>query len=670
MANLNSMPMLKNQKGFSMHDLSHYFGFKCSTGHIVPLETDILNPNERIRLKADMFVRLNPLVTPAMIDIDCDIHYFFVPLTMLDINFGRKWSQTREIFTSMIPQSYSSESNRNLFRISLGTSIIQYRRSINNFNESATFSSSNQLECAGSRIFRLFDYFGLNPYASLRGSIHNFFDTELDKVVSPIDDKGNSVESVSNYINTFDPYLFYYQLQAYNAIWQYWYRLEDRDQFNNTFFNFDRFLSSNSSLYVSTSLFAGESAQNARMVEFFGMKYAPVRKDYFTSSFRAPVINGLNFLQGNSNDLYTAIERGAGSFSQYLNANSSADILAIDGLGNQLSEGGSLSTVEGFGEDGHVFNTQTLRIMQAKEKYMNILGRLPRKNYDNLVYALFGERVPHDVKHELSHLGHDHFTIGIGQVTSTAATADAPLGELAGQGIGSSYNNGKSSNRGVKFTAPVHGVIMAVCSFVPRRMYLGGLLRHNYITSFADFYNPVYDNLGNQPIYGFELYLTGDGSQDSDLVYSPTGIAGWQFRYEQFKRRFDRVNRAFIYGTERSWFNTTLLTPLNYPSDSDIAEMDNEFGQRSLFTTRNDFFYCRPDSLNSVMAVQYSVNWIEEWLTTERRQEAGANLNQDDLENWYLTPQLIYARDPFICLAHIDYTKFSKMSDYGLVRFD
>lgn len=659
MATLNQMPALNSQKGFSMHDLSHYFGFKCSTGHIVPLECDILNPNERVRLKADMYVRMQPLVTPAMVDIDVDIHYFFVPMQMLDINFGRKWSQTKELFTSMVSNSAQSEINKNLFRFSVSDTFVNYRRStIYNSDALKNYTSSNSLECAGSRIFRLLDYFGLNPYVSLKGSARTF-DTDADDNVTAIDDYGSEFTSKNDYGNTFDPYLFVYQILAYNAIWEYWYRLEDRDTFDNSLFNLDKLNSANSMNWQVKNLFGGDSQQYGKQIDMFGIKYCPQRKDYFTSSFRAPVINGLNFLQGNTDALFNMLPN-INNNSQYLSNNSSYFVESVGHWDGLINNGAPTDIISDTVSSN--FSTQQLRLMQAKEKYMNILGRLPRKNYDNLVYALFGENVPHDIKHELSHLGHDHFTINIGQVMSTASTEGAPLGELAGTGVGS------SKSRGVKFTAPVHGVIMALASISPRRMYLGGFLRHNFITSLNDFYNPVYDNLGMQPIFGFEInsdYKAGAAEVAS--IYD--SIIGWQFRYEQFKRRYDRVNRAFGFGNEKAWFNTSDLLRFNGYEDlvDDDSNIDN--GLQPLLTVSNDFFYTRPDSLNNVMLVQYSTDWIEQWLTAERRQSI-PNLKQSELENWYLNPALIYSRDPFICLSHIDYTKFSKMSDYGLVRFD
>lgn len=655
MANLNQMPALNSQKGFSMHDLSHYFGFKCSTGHIVPLECDILNPNERVRLKADMYVRMQPLVTPAMVDIDVDIHYFFVPLQMLDINFGRKWSQTKELFTSMVNNNAQSEINKNLFRFSVSDSFVNYRRAtIYNSDALKNYTSSNSLECAGSRIFRLLDYFGLNPYVSLKGSARTF-DTDADDNVNAITDDGTVYTTKNDYGNAFDPYLFVYQILAYNAVWEYWYRLEDRDTFDNSLFNLDKLNSANSMNWQVKNLFGGDSQQYGKQIDLFGIKYCPQRKDYFTSSFRAPVINGLNFLQGNTDTLFGMLNT----------SNQNEQSLVFDPLSNVVSSSGDREII--YGSPTGVssvdnLSLQNLRLMQAKEKYMNILGRLPRKNYDNLVYALFGENVPHDIKHELSHLGHDHFTINIGQVMSTASTEGAPLGELAGTGVGS------SKSRGVKFTAPVHGVIMALASISPRRMYLGGFLRHNFITNLNDFYNPVYDNLGMQPIFGFEINSDYKGGTPTpDNIYN--SIIGWQFRYEQFKRRYDRVNRAFGFGNEKAWFNTSDLLRFNgYDMlSTDDSNIDN--GLQPLLTVSNDFFYTRPDALNNIMLVQYSTDWVEQWLTTERRQSI-PNLMQDDLENWYLNPALIYSRDPFICLSHIDYTKFSKMSDYGLVRFD
>lgn len=652
-ANLNSVPALNNQTGFRLHDLSHYFGFKCSTGHIVDLEHDILNPGERIRLKADMFIRMQPLVTPAMVDIDVDIHYFFVPMTMLDGAFGRNWSKTREIYSTAFSSNIALN-RTDLLNTQIPTGIGLFRDKITDV-ESLGLSSSNNQECLGSRVFRQFDYMGFNPFNAFVGTF------ELEPTPpgpNPIvDDEGTTLYSYTDYADSFNPYFWPYPFLAYNAIWQYWYRLEDRDQFTNRFFNIDHYYQSGSSRQVPMpNLFGSMDAA----VEAMAIKYAPRKKDYFTSVFRAPVISNLNFLNtaltSNENEQYL-LDRDSYSYS-YQDTFGQNNGFTLDPIASVGSEKESAE---------YSLSTQQLRIMQAKEKYLNILGRLPRKNYDNLAYALFGEKVPHDVKHELSHLGHDSFSINIGQVTSLADTGaqdGAPLGELAGTG------RGVSRSHGIKFTAPVHGVVMALMSIVPRFMYFGGILRHNMVASMSDLFNPVYDNLGMQPVYGYEIGQVGVSHEwhvNNPNYDKPNSIVGWQFRYEQFKRRPDRVNMAFTFGTERSWFNT--IPPLylfgSNAANTPVDEVDSM--QTTYVTPYNQFFYCSPTALNEIMGIQYQPDWVENWLHATDYENGK---RQSDYENWLVNPELIYARDPFICLAHIDYKKFSKMSSYGLVQFD
>ena len=107
-----------------------------------------------------------------------------------------------------------------------------------------------------------------------------------------------------------------------------------------------------------------------------------------------------------------------------------------------------------------IFQSAAIRQMFANEKLAMITGRA-RKNYDSQILAHYGIKVPHDVKHELSLIGQDSYSLRIGEVTSLASTDDAPLGELAGKGWASSRENGNQP-RQHKFTAPVHGVVMTI----------------------------------------------------------------------------------------------------------------------------------------------------------------------------------------------------------------
>lgn len=638
-------PMLQDNGGFSMHDLSHYFGFKCSVGHAVPVYADILNPNERVKLKVNSFVRMQPLLTPAFLDLECDIDYFFVPLEMLYMPFGRNFSRTREFFSSFMSLDNMNTVQTVLPKFSgffAGLGAADDLLSFVSFDGDAQSSMVSPgrilstygrpvFEAVGNRVIRLFDYLGYDLPASFMSNVE-----QTDLGISDFNDQefqGSSFRPNVEVVNGvpkahYSVYRtnFPWKLLAYNAIWENWYRLDDFIQYNNQFFNVDRAAGSPGSWSA-----VGFNSQGLRSAaaHFLGIKYVPKHMDYFTSSVNNPVLQNLNIVGSNLPENAQWLTYSGSQYATDFDTYQSVDPLS--------SDVGSMSLGYSSGQiSGSLVSMARLRLVKAQEKMLQIYGRLPKKNYDNFVYALFGSKVPHDIKHELSHLGSDHFKINIGQISNLALSEDAPLGEFAGQGAGS------SKSRGVKFTAPVHGIIMAIQSIKPRYMYVGGFLRENFISSVDDFYLPPYDNLGRQPVFGFERAIYDNPTQ--------TSIIGWQFRWQHNKSRVDRVTRAFQYGVDRSWFLVN-------------DDEQNVQTSSSLVTTFDvGYRYVDPCALNDIMAVQYNPYFQFEYPKSGETWETKVN--------YFHNPQLLYYSDPFIVVDKIDSTKFSKMSVYSLQTID
>ena len=672
MANNNVLglqPMRKDESGFTRHDLSHFFGYKCSTGHIVPIVSDILNPNERIKLKVNTFIRMQPLVTPAMQQLDVYIDYFFVPMPMILMDFERQFSQTKEIFTSFIqPSGNIAQRKFPLFNGMLANTFPFERFNAQNPNKfTLQYSEDVQsqwdtnydndlydcFESVGSRMIRLFDYLGLSfpaHFGNAASDLGTFYNNGSSSYVAD-DGTAMTAAQVGNKIaaDMFSSYhkSFPWKLLAYNAIFQNWFRIDNRQAFDSGLFNLDKHLTTAS--YYSTGFYANvlqNETDDASKGRFALIQYCPKHLDYFTESSPTPVITTLNqfdvlpknlqFLTNNSQSVFS--DYGGDAFTGF------DEPYFADSTGSVAVNRGSSASYPvdmDTEETSDIFipglSLARLRLVKAQEKMLQIYGRLPKKNYDTLVYALFGRQVPHDVKHELSHLGKEHFQINISQISAMAGSADQPLGELAGQG------SGVSKSKGIKFTAPCHGIVMAVQYVKPNYMYYDGFMRHNNITSYDDLFLPPYDNLGRQPVYSWEL-------NDSAMH---TGIA-WQYRWQEMKSQYNRVSRAFKYGTERSWFVVQ--------DSSEIIE--NTPGSYKLC---NQFFYVSPLSLNDIMVQQYVPWFMSEALTASKQADGETWADQ---ENWFINPSLVFARDPMICISRIDYSKFSKMSRYSLQTID
>lgn len=129
---------------------------------------------------------------------------------------------------------------------------------------------------------------------------------------------------------------------------------------------------------------------------------------------------------------------------------------------------------------------------------------LAGKRYQNLLQAHFGVFTPDATLQRPELLGQSRTTVGMRQVLQTSATEDGstPLGNTAAFSLTNVANEWICNKA---FTEP--GFIMVLCAVRPVHSYSQGISPllsklHRY-----DHYYPVFDHLGNQPVY--KKYLFG-----------------------------------------------------------------------------------------------------------------------------------------------------------------
>lgn len=81
MSVFNSVNALR--PGRSVHDLSYSKLFTCDMGQLIPVMCDEVVPGDHITLDAEAVVRLQPQVAPILHEVNCYIHYFFIPYRIL-----------------------------------------------------------------------------------------------------------------------------------------------------------------------------------------------------------------------------------------------------------------------------------------------------------------------------------------------------------------------------------------------------------------------------------------------------------------------------------------------------------------------------------------------------------------------------------------------------------
>ena len=586
MAKSDSRFEYKANLGRTDFDLSQRLGLTAAPGMLLPIWFDFASPGDSYYMQHDLpLLRSSVLAQPSMVDVKVHYETFFVPMQMIYEPFENTMfslANQRSNFYDVLSGVFKNNSFPLFDYNDFVTQVINVSNPTNDYHTDA---------------FRLADLMGLNPV--------NF--TGANAL--------NQVQYVPNF--------FPWQLLAYHTIFQYYYRLDDKSQFENSYCNWDSYYSTSSAVKMPR--------------DFMSIHKRAWDFDYFTSMYRSPIVSDSN-LQNVMKGAYfselvpTAFTLGMDQNNGGTNINS--DKVAFT---NNVSANFNSYNVQAS------HSTAALRQMFANEKLAMITGRT-KKNYDSQVLAHYGINVPHDVKHDITMIHHDTYELNVQEVTSLASTPASggnpatPLGDLAGK----SYASGNGAE--FKFTAPCHGVMMTIFSVEPKKRYFGSMFdKSNAITSAFDFPTPEFDRLGNQPMFRYE-----SGSNSVNTLFNTTDIIGWKERYYSFKRKYDKATYAFGYENSLSDANNYAPYMLTFAPFAVNGSGPTTVDERPDLEGR---FYIERNALDNLCIVSFAYGW--------------KTSNNPDAENWDKTPWLVYARDPFIVNSFIKAKKVSWMSKDG-----
>ena len=149
-------PSYKSNIGYNGLDLSNVLGFSSSVAHILPVEWDFLQPDDKVRVSCKMKTRTMPLISAAMATIEENVRWFFVPMSQIFKPFEQTYNGIQDYgsdyYASML---HSNRISDILPEVPL-TSLINFLEdAVSDNNPKLFFETSRLLECLGLPIQRI-----------------------------------------------------------------------------------------------------------------------------------------------------------------------------------------------------------------------------------------------------------------------------------------------------------------------------------------------------------------------------------------------------------------------------------------------------------------------------------------------------------------------------------
>lgn len=313
--------------------------------------------------------------------------------------------------------------------------------------------------------------------------------------------------------------------------------------------------------------------------------YAPFENDYFTASWSNPA--SPYYASYSTVDIQdpTVSISGTEAKSQVLNSQIN---------GNKGSLNGT-PTISATGTTNAAAQNISIYILNALTALSDYMKRHQLSGYRAIdrFRSRWNITLPSAALNRCDYLGKHENGISITDVTSTADTEGAILGQYTGLGISRSSDNGGPAK--FSYKADEFGMFIVLGIIVPvRAMYCNGIDRHLLDVNKLDLYTPEFDGLGCQAIANMEL--KGDENTSTDTT-DPNGTWAWIPRYGHLKVAKDWLTGDFrndSMNTNLNSFHTFRMFTSTPTHNVDFCTGSNTAYDRIFNETEDTFdhFYC------------------------------------------------------------------------------
>ena len=561
-------------------DRSRFDTFSTNGGYANPVFAEEVIPDEYLEIRALNGIQTSPLFTNNFMRAKQYIDYYFVPFTLIYRRFYQFYSTRKDnhmaIYAGDSVPEYVPTFNLYLLldkmQDSLSWSYLQMAAcfgelysqlgsitptALNYWKKAnSLLDDSGQIYVVGT--LRLLDMLGYGSYYAyfdidVYTKLHNFLKSylsggiEWNSDLSFLDHLSNpTLDSAFE-----DQYPNLWRLAAYQYAWQCYYRNSywDYSDFSKCF-NFDDFGCTS----VNTSDFFQIRSNTDiydRYKSPFMLRCRQWKKDCLTGLMQTPQYGALSTV---AVDLSSASVSGTtgsdigrwkyNSLSGDLQsegrvATSSSNNLfqpSVDQINHDHKLG--LTSIAGDG----VFDVYALRKAEMIQKWRETLLRAGNKTSD-IFEGVFGKRPKFDDDISPIFIGSVDANISVTPVISQANTAKSEgsdyssnLGDVAGRST-SALKSDKIDFR----NSGDFGVVIGIMTILPEAEYDAiGLDRANTLVERADYWNPMYQNLGLEANFAFQFnnVFLDSGTRSTVIGYAP--------RYMHHKAAINKVHGHFM----------------------------------------------------------------------------------------------------------------------------
>lgn len=487
-------------------DLSQSHVFQAAPGQLLPILSLELIPDDDVTINLADFVKSMPIVNAPFCNARGVYEFFFVPFHQLWHNYDQFITQMNDYRSSYFVQSEPpssipsygtfSHGGKSYIRLSPRTlATLPYENGEISKKDLFGYDTLPSLSY-------LYDLLGYCPFGS---SVNGKFTPNT---------------SAPNYA----PNLF--RLAAYQKIYQDYYRKTSYETFDVMSYSLD-----NLQTYQISSLteiryrnYGLDLLNNLRPSAVLNVNNKHVFNNIIPRMFGTDVIS-VKQPDKPSNSFTSSY------FGPVSNDPSSTNSTMFGLVGSPLSG----------------ISVQSIRAAFALDKLSQIIGRA-EKDFKSQMSAVFGVNVTE---------GRDGKCIFIDGISS-----DISFGEVDntnGDSFGSKFSSyGKvtgGSNGQIHFKSPEFGLLMCIYSIIPFVPYDSTYVdRFNTKHVYSDYFNPLYQRLGLQPLYQYQLDCTGNPDEVGELM---ANALGWQPRYSEYKTAVDRNHGQFNLGQSLQSFTAS-----------------------------------------------------------------------------------------------------------------